>query len=267
MALRWVADTYFNFGLGLKPSRNTATVLRFLPADRQNRKRANGSGRSRCRRERPERYRVFQKAGKTYQAILKRINAEPVWASSPNAKVATTLRMAAALRELGRYGDAIKTLIPVLETNETNLELQTEAASILQEWGKRKRSLYTRAIQGAVPKQNGRNLIWGWNRIITLLTRNINKSERFKERFYEAILNKTECRNKWLAGLDDPAARVAQARAGETELLKIHRLHPDLGGPTTKRQLEAYLKSFRETAGIASEEGFPRLQQEKVSAP
>jgi hypothetical protein len=267
LALRWVADTYFNFGLGLKPSRNTAAVS---DSFRQTAKTENAQTEAvvpdadESARSATE---YFKKAGKTYQAILKRINAEPEWASSPNAKVATTLRMAEALRELGRYGDAIKTLIPVLETNETNLELQTEAASILQEWGKRKRSLYTRAIQGAVPKQNGRNLIWGWNRIITLLSRNINKSERFKERFYEAILNKTECRNKWLAGLDDPAARVAQARAGETELLKIHRLHPDLGGPTTKRKLEAYLKSFRETAGIASEEGFPRLQQEKVSAP
>ena len=256
LTLRWVADTYFNFGLGLKPlaGEQAAAEEGQTADDEQNSKAAA---------------EYFKKAGKTYQTILKRIDAEPEWASSPNAKVATTLRMSESLRELGRFGDAVKTLIPILETNETNLELQTGAVTILQNWGKKKHALYARAIQGAVPKSNGKNLIWGWNRLIALLSRNIDKSAQFKEKFYDAVLNKMECRLQWVNGLEDQAERVKQARSGETELLKLYRLHPDLGGAVTKKKLESYLSSFREIAGVDSEEGFPQIepqQQEEVPA-
>lgn len=264
LTLRWVADTYFNFGLGLKPSAPPAAAEpapeggETPPEPTADRENAESAA------------EYFKKAGKTYQTILQRIEAEPQWATSPNAKIATTLRMSESLRELGRYGSAVKVLIPILETNETNLELQTGAALILQEWGKKKRALYPRAIQGAVPRNGGKNLVWGWNRIIALLSRNIDKSPQFKEKFYDAVVNKMECRNAWIAGITDPAEKVKQARGGETELLKLHKLHPDLGGAAYKKKLEFYLKSFRETAGEPSDAGFPKPQQqpqEEESAP
>ena len=270
LTLRWVADTYFNFGLGLKPS--SAPGAAALPEGGQpsasaDEAQAQTAGDDEDAKSAAE---YFKKAGKTYQTILQRIEAEPDWASSPNAKIATTLRLSESLRELGRYGTAVKALIPILETNETNLELQTGAALILQEWGKQKRALYARAIQGAVPQKGGKNLIWGWNRIIAILSRNIEKSPQFKEKFYDAVVNKMECRNEWIAGIADPGEKAKQARGGETELLKLHKLHPDLGGAAYKKKLEFYLKAFRETAGVPSDEGFPKPQQqpqEEESAP
>ncbi len=254
LTLRWVADTYFNFGLGLKPAAAGAAASA-----------EGGEAPAELSAERDDAQNAadyFKKAGKTYQTILQRIEAEPQWATSPNAKIATTLRMSESLRELGRYGSAVKVLVPILETNETNLELQTGAALILQEWGRKKRSVYPRAIQGAVPKKGGRNLVWGWNRLIALLSRNIDKSPQFKEKFYDAVVNKMECRLAWLAGIADPAEKVKQARGGETELLKLHKLHPDLGGAAYKKKLEFYLKAFREAAGEPSDEGFPKPQQQ-----
>ncbi|MBO7725214.1 MAG: hypothetical protein J6S40_01995 [Thermoguttaceae bacterium] len=256
MTLRWVADTYFNFGLGLKPAAAAAAPT---PAAEGEEAAPETSTDQEDAQNAAE---YFKKAGKTYQTILQRIEAEPEWAASPNAKVATTLRMSESLRELGRFGSAVKVLIPILETNETNLELQTGAALILQEWGKKKRALYPRAIQGAVPRKGGKNLIWGWNRIIALLSRNIDKSPQFKEKFYDAVINKMECRNEWIAGITDPAEKIKQAKGGETELLKLHKLHPDLGGASYKKKLESYLKAFRETAGEPSDEGFPQPQQQ-----
>ena len=263
LTLRWVADTYFYFGLGLKPlAAETGAGEGAAGGESAAGEGAPAGEAAGDSQDLTAAAEYFKKAGKTYQTILKRINAEPEWAGSPNAKVATTLRMSESLRELGRYGDAVKTLIPILETNETNLELQTGAVMILQEWGKKSHALYARAIQGAVPKSNGKNLVWGWNRLIALLSRNIDKSAQFKEKFYDAVLNKMECRLRWIAGLGDPAERAKQAKSGETELLKLHRLHPDLGGPVTYKKLESYLRSFRETAGDTSGEGFPDLEQQ-----
>ena len=270
LTLRWVADTYFNFGLGLKPSSAPGAAAPpegGQPSASADEAQAQTAGDDEDAKSAAE---YFKKAGKTYQTILQRIEAEPDWASSPNAKIATTLRLSESLRELGRYGTAVKALIPILETNETNLELQTGAALILQEWGKQKRALYARAIQGAVPQKGGKNLIWGWNRIIAILSRNIEKSPQFKEKFYDAVVNKMECRNEWIAGIADPGEKAKQARGGETELLKLHKLHPDLGGAAYKKKLEFYLKAFRETAGVPSDEGFPKPQQqpqEEESAP
>ena len=204
----------------------------------------------------------FKKAGKTYLTILNRIKAEPEWAAAENAVTATTIRLSNSLKQLGLYGKSLKVLLPIIETNESNLEIQITAASILQEWGTKNRSVYVKAIQGAVPKKDGRNSVWGWNRIIALLARNIDKSPLYKEKFYNAIIHKMECRIAWTVGITDKAERVKQANAGETELLKLYRLHPDLGGPVTFKKMESFLKSFRETAGSNSDTGFPRPNAE-----
>lgn len=230
--LRWVGDTFFSFGLGLKPIGGSPGEID------------------------PDSKSYFEKAGRTYQTILKRIEADPSWAPNENAKLLTTLRMADCLREIGKYGNALKALLPLMAANENNLEIQFAAAGIFQEWGVKERVCYVRAIQGGVPKPNGRNTVWGWNRIISILSRNIDKSKQYKEKFYEAVVHKMECRLAWMTGISDQAERVKQAQNGETELTRLYKVHPDLGGPTTYKKLENFLKRFRSEAGGDSETGF-----------
>ena len=229
--LRWVGDTFYSLGIGL---RGESAELS------------------------PEAKAYFEKSGRTYLAILKQIKADPAWAPNEKASALATVRLADCLRQVGKCGAALNYLIPLLKENESNLELQFSAARVYQEWGNADKTYFVRAIQGGEPQENAKNLIWGWNRIITILSRNIDQAGPYRDRFYEAVLNKMECRKRWTQTLTDPAARKKQAVSAENELVRLHQVHPDLGGPATFAKLEAYLTEFRAFAGTNNPNGLTK---------
>lgn len=227
LTLRWIGDTFYGMGTGL----------------------ASGDGVSEADALKAKNY--FERAGRTYYGILKRIDAEPDWVPNEGAKILVTIRLVECLEQVGRYPQAMKLLVPLLTANENNLELQFTAASLYESWGKLDKTCFVRAIQGGEPKENGKNLVWGWNRIVTLLSRNIDKSDLYKTRFYEAVLHKIDCRRLWIETLSNPDDRKKQATGGMNELIRLRKVQPDLGGPEMFRKLEEHLRNFQRIAGAA----------------
>lgn len=225
LTLRWVGDTFYSMGTGLVSDGTESE------ADGQKAKK------------------YFERAGRTYHGILKRIDSEPEWAPNEGAKTLVTIRLAECLAQVGRYPQAMKFLVPLLTANENSLDLQFTAAELYESWGKLDKTYFVRAIQGGEPKENGKNLVWGWNRIITLLSRNIDKGDLYMTRFYDAVLSKMECRRLWIATLTTPADIKKQATGGVNELIRLRKVQPDLGGAETFKKLEEYLRNFQTAAG------------------
>lgn len=242
LTLRWVGDTFYSMGSGLVSDGTESE------ADGQKAKK------------------YFERAGRTYHGILKRIDAEPDWAPNKGAKTLVTIRLVECLAQVGRYPQAMQFLVPLLTENENSLDLQFTAAGLYKSWGGLDKTYFVRAIQGGEPKENGKNLVWGWNRMITLLSRNIDKSDLYKTRFYEAVLSKMECRRLWMKALTAQADIKKQATGGVNELIRLRKVQPDLGGPETFRKLEEYLRDFQSAAG-ETPSGFGAAVPDSETAP
>lgn len=227
--LRWIADTFYSLGTGL------------LSGDGQEPQPSEEDT------QRAQKY--FEKGGRTYLSILKKIDADPSWTTAPTAKMVVTIRLIECLQKVGRYPQAMKFLVPILTDNENNLELQFAAASLYEAWGTLDKTYFVRAIQGDEPQKSGKNLIWGWNKIVTMLNRNLGKSDQYKERFFEAVLHKVRCRLSWMRTLTGPDDKKKQAVGGINELYRLAQVQPDLGGPKFRGQLEDLLKEFQAAAG------------------
>ena len=226
--LRWIADTFYSLGMGLLDEGKDAQM----------------SGEQ---AQKAQKY--FEKGGRTYLAILKKIDSDPAWTSVTTAKTIASVRLAECLQKVGRYPQALKYLLPLLTENENNLELQFTAASLYEAWGSLDKTYYIRAIQGGEPQKSGKNLIWGWNRIVTTLSRSLAKSDQYKERFYEAVVHKVRCRIAWMRTLTGAEEIKKQAVGGINELYRLAQVQPDLGGPKYRSQLDDLLKEFQTAAG------------------
>ena len=226
--LRWIADTFYSLGMGLLDEGQDAQM----------------SGQQ---AQKAQKY--FEKGGRTYLAILKKIDADPGWTSAAAAKTVASIRLAECLQKVGRYPQALKYLLPLLTENENNLELQFTAASLYEAWGALDKTYYVRAIQGGEPQKSGKNLIWGWNRIVTTLSRGLAKSDQYKERFYEAVVHKVRCRMAWMRTLTGAEEIKKQAVGGINELYRLAQVQPDLGGPKYRAELDELLKEFQTAAG------------------
>ncbi|MDO4588043.1 MAG: hypothetical protein Q4C95_12240 [Planctomycetia bacterium] len=229
MTLRWIGDTYMSFGKGLFGS------LTEPSEEAQN---------------------YFIKAGRIYQKIRKKIQGDPHWAGIDNAETATVLRLSQCLCAIGRQEKALPLLIELLEQSESILELQIEAANVYQSMGRNNKENYIRAIVGEYKKENGQNLVWGWNGIIYRISRKINDQSQLTDYFYEAITNKMSCRYSYIRALNDKNEIAKQAKNAEKELLRFQQTYPDLGGINWKKKLEAQLKQFRRLQGQINPQGF-----------
>ncbi len=233
-SLRWVADTYLALGNGLKSSMSDPS------------KEALG---------------YFSVAGKTYQTILKKIDADPSFAPGANARLAINVKMVECLRGAGQYQKAFETLKNTIKDNRENLDVQIEAARIFQDWGRKESKYYITAIVGAAPDSKGKNYVWGWNGIARRVAPSIDKDVRLKEVFYDAYLAKTRCRFLYLRRLKDKEEQIQQAKDAESDLERLYQTHPDLGGPAVFSKFDSAYKNFQKFRG----EKNPRSLRETVS--
>ena len=235
-SMRWVADSYLSLGRGLTGA---------------------ASDPPRAALE------YFAKAGKTYQTILKRIDAEADFAPNETAKLSVELKVVECLRSMGSYQKAFEQLKKSLREARDNVDVQREAAQIFQDWGRKDSKYYLTAIVGASPDEKGSNQIWGWNGLIRRLGPAVDKGERFKELFYEAYLAKTRCRFLYARKLKDKDARAKQARDAEEDLKRLYQTRPDLGGPATFRKFNSAYMNFQKMRGEKTVRGL----RESVDAP
>ncbi len=221
-SLRWIADSFLSLGRGLSGKTLSAPSKEAIV--------------------------YFAEAGKTYQTILRKIDADANFAPTPNARLAVELKIVECLRCAGAFSKAFDQLKKAILASSSNFDVQIEAARLFQDWGRVDSQYYVKAIVGGA-ERGGSNLVWGWNGIIKRLSPSVNKGGRYRELFYEAYLSKTRCRYLYVMKIKDAEERAKQALEAENDLKRLAQTRPDLGGAANFKKFDSAYKSFQKIRG------------------
>ncbi len=209
-----------------------------------------------------EAQRYFEQAEKAYRSILLAADKDPQFAPSPTALLGVKKRMADCQRGLGHFDEALEQYSDILRQKPNMLELQRAAASTLQEKGTSQQDTgaINRAIRGAKPQADKKNLIWGWLRLATIAdyaTRKTSQSAdssapatqqkiaKYRNLFFEARYNAAKSRflaAKFTTG-DEKKKNLNTAKQS---IRSMRQLYPDLGGKKWKKAFDDLLEEINE---------------------
>jgi len=119
--LYWVAETFMNLGDSLSPDDAEPS---------------------------PEAVADYQKAAGAFTKIIEACQSDPRFVPQRGLLTNVQIRLARCLRRLGRYEEALDTLVEILKTRENLLSAQREAAYTYQAWGEEKPRCFLSAIRG-----------------------------------------------------------------------------------------------------------------------
>jgi hypothetical protein len=201
------------------------------------------------------------RAKEAYEAILAAAKEGGAAAPDPKQALAIRRRFADVLIALGNYQEGVDQYAEVLRRDPKLLDVQQAAAEAYQSWGaaKKQQSALDKALQGAVPGADGRNIIWGWVRLASAADGAKRRAaemaaqdlaaaqnvQRFSDLFFEARYHIAQVRyvGATFAAAD---ARAQQLAAARQNIESMKTLYPDLGGPKWKAAFGALLKQIDE---------------------
>jgi hypothetical protein len=229
-SLNWVADTFFNLGSGYDA----------------------GGAKSLS----PEAQAYYEKSLKADEQILAKAKATPGFVEDPKLLLGVKLRMARSERRLGEFKKSIELLSEILKEKPTLVEVQLEAAYLLQDWAAKKPDYYNLAIRGAIKHEaaGGRkeNLIWGW---ATLAVR-VQSDKKLSDDFHEARYNLAKCHLEQAKLQTDSAKKKELLHLAEKDILFTASIRPDMGGPDARNKSNSLLKAIQQLLG-AKPTGLP----------
>lgn len=237
-ALYWVANAFENLGSG---------------AD-------SGEGKLS-----PEAAGYYQKAVLAYEKIIEAAAADEKFAPAGSV-TSIQIRQARCLRRLGKFKEAMASLLSILESKENLLDAQSEAAATYQAWGEETPSYYLSAIRGdhVIERKDGSKdyLVWGWGGI----SRRTQDKDAFQDIFDQARYNLALCRMNF-ALTKQGQERLDLLHQAEGDILNLQRLRPEMGGKKWYEQYDALLRKIQGSLGVPeSKQGLKAAEQELSSA-
>ncbi len=219
-SLLWVAETFFSLGAGMDP----------------------GVGKT------PDKAKEYYgKAANTYVTISKL----PADEKPEGTEIRIRFRLAACLRAMGAYDNAMKILVRILQSNETSVDVQVEAARTYQTRADQtgKAGYYKKAIEGGFKHEN-RRIVWGWAGI----SYRVAASKDHRLVFHDAVYNKATCRMKLALSLagQEKADMLVQA---EKDITRTYKQYPKMGGPEQFAKYDSLLKTIRKFRGVSAPKG------------
>ncbi|MEN0111815.1 MAG: hypothetical protein AAF805_13935, partial [Planctomycetota bacterium] len=151
---------------------------------------------------------------------------------------------------LGEHEAALGVLDEVLGSGVAVVEAQRAAAKALVAWGKATddASKLEQAIAGARPDDRGKNTVWGYSRLASILGRGAAGDPRRLRLFFEAWRGVAQTRYD-AALLASGDRRDEQLRKAANTVRALARQHPELGGDATRAQFDALLKRIQSSLG------------------
>jgi hypothetical protein len=233
-SLYWVADTFYRLGSGVSTDDKVSD----------------------------EAVKYFTKAEKTYVSILKTMKDKPDFAPE-RANATIQIRLAESRRciasanpdkkkRFAYFETAMKQLVETLNEAENRLDIQVEAAKMLEAWGKDDRQKVLVAVAGEFPTKK----VWGWNGIIKRTSTNL---EKFAESFYEAHLNKLNCVVILAKEESDKKKKEKLLDNSIHSLIALLQFHPDLGGEEWYPEFDKVCKNIERIQGTVKPDGIKGL--------
>ncbi|MDA1056048.1 MAG: hypothetical protein O3C40_37180 [Planctomycetota bacterium] len=184
--------------------------------------------------------KYYQASLDAFQNILDKVKLEP------NMKVQVQLRMASVQGEMRDFERAVGTFESVLQANANALNVQVEAAKLIELWGKQpgQEEKYKAAIVGIRKEGEPKPVIWGWGGISQKTAGN----PKFKETFYEARLHLAQCRYDHAMRLEG-ADKDKLLNAAKQDISITKKLYPELGGEQMKPKYDSLVKKIQNALG------------------
>jgi hypothetical protein len=166
------------------------------------------------------------------------------------------LKMANVYREREKWDEAQKHMDWILadKKRQNTLDFQLQAAELLQQAGtkttdKAKQAEYFgKAISGYKRRGDGGEIWgWGWAVISNRLEQQAfsgsdEKAMEARRKFFQARLNAVRCRIEKAESL--PQEREKELQKGFDYIDITYKMHPELGGPDTKKAFDKLLKEI-----------------------
>lgn len=282
-SLYWVAETFQSLGAGLDPG-----GTRTCPPDAKQYYEKAAAAYEKLLEQVEEKLEELDKQLQPLEEKLKQIK-DPEAKKTEEEKIQPTreeknkqetirgsilLRLAKCSRRVGQYKEALKWVTFLLQEKPMMIDGQVEGAYICQAWGAEDAKYYLYAIQGGLKAKgkDGKEFqlpIWGWGRLARTVQRFMMDprmdaperqadKQRMSNYFHEARYNLAVCRfeyGKTLSG----ERRTNTLKQAEEDVLIVHRLMPELGGPEWFSKYNDLLKRIQQTQG-KSPTGLPALK-------
>jgi tetratricopeptide (TPR) repeat protein len=198
----------------------------------------------------------YEKSLRADEQILAKAKATPDFVEDPKLLLGVKLRMARSERRMGEFKKSIDLLSEILKEKPTLVEVQREAAYVLQDWSAKKPDYYNLAIRGAKKQKaasgRGENLIWGW---ATLAVR-VQSDKKLSDDFHEARYNLAKCHLEQAKLQTDSAKKKELLHLAEKDILFTASIRPDMGGPDARNKSNSLLKAIQQLLG-AKPTGLP----------
>lgn len=162
-------------------------------------------------------------------------------------RLALRMRLATVKRKQQDYRGAMELFADILRERNQLLNVQVEAATTYQEGG-----AFDYAIKGGRPeKGTGKNIIWGWERINHVMSREIRGQANHAEYtrlFHESRLQIAACRFAQ-AKQADASKREELLRRAERAILSTRTFDPTFGGPARREEYQSLLLQIQTELG------------------
>ena len=181
----------------------------------------------------------YDKSASTYDRILSLTDEGAITLDS-NLLNTVRMRLASTQSRLGKYDEAIATFTDILSESNNMLNVQVEAARVLQAGANAGRSQwYRRAVMGDPRGQGTKGPIWGWGKISKVVAMQMYRGEAqkklYSDTFYEARLQMAQCQLS--QAVKSSGEKKAKYLTNAKRVVKsTAELYPDLGGPKWKKQ-------------------------------
>ncbi len=187
-SLIWIAETYFGLASGLKKTDPDKSAL------------------------------YAGKALTTYEAILERDNV-------PEKNILSIkLRQVKCLKQQDNFDKSYQSLLAIIKDNPNYLDLQIEAATLLEEWGDSGiKEKFLLAIKGDSASQKNIE-VWGWGNIAKRIQRIIiesdgnSQNDSLQEKYWNSRYHISSCRWKYAAQLDQIKDKQQMLQLAQKEI-------------------------------------------------
>jgi hypothetical protein len=207
--LNWVAETFASLGAGFDTEEGTLNADAGL---------------------------YYDKSINAFQNLLNRIDLPPALQTQVRARLA---EVKAKKRD---FSGAMAEMEQLLQANPAAVNLQVEAATLLQRWGNSDPARFSDAIAGIRSGEQGG--VWGWGKIANATM----PHEQFRDTFYRARYEIAACQLARALTLSG-AERTKQLDAAEKTLEVTRKLYPKLGGDKWTTKYEQLIRSIRRVGG------------------
>lgn len=180
--------------------------------------------------------KYYDRASAAFQNLLSKADLQPQLATQIKA------RLASVKAQMHDFDGALAELEEILGKSTNALNIQIQAARLLQRWGNSDPEKYKQAIFG-IPADGGKaGVVWGWAKIANTAM----SYKQFRDNFFEARYHMAECQLS-LAESKQGKEKQKLLSSAKRNLTMTIQLYPTLGGEQWTAKYNELLKKVQST--------------------